>query len=423
MKNTENLSTTLVPGAMRAERADAISGNHAWALLAIVWTIYLISCVDRLAWGNLSLSVGRDLHLPISSLGLFVTAFFVGYVISNVASGALCDAIGPRRLLAYAMIPMGFFTFVFGSVTSLAFGLGVQALIGLCAGADAVAGFKIISVWFDRRRCGRAMGIFLTGTSGAVIVTNIVVPRALALLGWGGVYHALGVVTALCGVLALFTLPELGRAPGKQPTADSGWSHLFADRTKTFELSMIALAGFGGFWGIWGFAFWANALMVKAAHLSPVRAGVIMASFGVGALVAKPLVGWLSDLLGGRRRGLAIVSFVAFAVSLVVFGHLRSDTAFNLIAPLAGVAAFAFSPLLYAIVTEASGAARAGAATGFATAFWQLGTLIVPVAVGSLFQATHSFSSAFVVLALGPALGMICLLFVREPQANRRSAP
>jgi len=53
---------------------------------------------------------------------------------------------------------------------------------------------------------------------------------------------------------------------------------------------------------------------------------------------------------------------------------------------------------------------------------WQLGSVIVPVVVGLVFQATGSFVGAFLVLAAGPFLGAICMLFVREPGAAERSA-
>ena len=60
------------------------------------------------------------------------------------------------------------------------------------------------------------------------------------------------------------------------------------------------------------------------------------------------------------------------------------------------------------------GRARLGAAAGLMNAFWQLGLVIVPLAVGAAFQATASFAFAFLVLAAGPALGAIAMSAVRE---------
>jgi MFS transporter, ACS family, glucarate transporter len=66
------------------------------------------------------------------------------------------------------------------------------------------------------------------------------------------------------------------------------------------------------------------------------------------------------------------------------------------------------------MVAETVGVQRAGSATGVTAAFWQLGSVIVPVEVGLAFQATNSFYMAFVTLAAGPFLGALCMAFVEE---------
>ena len=53
-------------------------------------------------------------------------------------------------------------------------------------------------------------------------------------------------------------------------------------------------------------------------------------------------------------------------------------------------------------------------ATGLTNAFWQLGSVMVPLAVGVVFQSTHSFTLAFVALAAGPLLGTLAMFAVKE---------
>jgi nitrate/nitrite transporter NarK len=47
-------------------------------------------------------------------------------------------------------------------------------------------------------------------------------------------------------------------------------------------------------------------------------------------------------------------------------------------------------------------------------AVWQLGSVIVPVAIGAVFQMTGSFRAAFAALAAGPLAGAVLMSFVRE---------
>jgi len=66
------------------------------------------------------------------------------------------------------------------------------------------------------------------------------------------------------------------------------------------------------------------------------------------------------------------------------------------------------------MVADAAGPALAGSATGLTNAFWQLGSVAVPLVVGAVFQSTHSFPAAFMTLAIGPIFAVALLLAVGE---------
>jgi sugar phosphate permease len=385
-------------------------GSYRWIILLIAWISFLISFVDRLAWGNVAISVGQSLGMPVAALGIFVTTFYIGYVIANFIGGFSSDWLGPRVVLAGAIIPLGVFTLLFGFTTSITMGLVVQALMGFAAGADYSACVKLITAWFDKRNRGFAMGLFLTASSLGVVVTNAVVPTILQTISWHAVYQILGSVTILIGISSYVLLRD---KPSDEPVVITTKPDL-AILLRNRDLVFLALAGFGAFWGTWGFAFWANALMIRGHGLSPVSAGFIVALVGAGAIAGKPIVGLLSDWFGGVRKIPIIICLVAFGAMLLLFGMLSTELEFRVAAPILGVAAFVYSPLMGAMVAETVGVQRAGSATGVTAAFWQLGSVVVPVVVGLAFQATNSFYMAFVTLAAGPLLGALCMVFVEE---------
>ena len=389
--------------------------SRRWLVLGLAWLAFLLSYIDRLAWSVVAPSSAiQGFALPVAALGVFVTAFYIGYVASNLIGGFASDRFGPRLMLTLSLFGLGLSTFLFGFVRSITGGLIIQALMGLFAGTDYATGVKLIASWFDRKDRGTAMGVFMTATSLGVVVTNLFIPPLLARLNWSGVYHALGAMTLASALACFFAVrdsPDGSSQPG-DTLADftAGFLQLFRDR----DLVLIAISGFGAMWGTWGFAFWASTLMVRGHHLSAIEAGGIVAMFGTGAIVSKPLIGILSDKLGGIRRVPVIVCLFCFAAALLVFGTLETKAQFRLIAPILGVAAFAYSPLLGAMVTETTGIRRAGSSAGVTNAFWQLGSVIVPVAVGVVYQTTQSFYAAFITLAAGPLLGACGLMFVRE---------
>lgn len=402
---------------MRAKSMKAFSGStltempaYRWIVLTLAWLALLFAFVDRLAWANLAVKVGGSLGLPVAGLGAFVTAFYVGYVVSNALGGLGTDRFGPSRMLSYALIPLGITTFAFSYTTSPLMGLAIQVVMGLAAGADYSACVKLTATWFDFKMRGRAMGLLTTASSVGVVLTNATVPYLSSLVGWAGVYRVLGAITAGVGLLCLAVL----RDADPPAAARSSETRTLGSLAKNKDLLLLAIIGFGALWGTWGFAFWVNALIVKGHGLSEAQAGTIAAMFGAGAIFSKPLVGLVSDLLGGKRKLILIICFASFSAALLLFGSLQTQQQFLFAAPILGVTAFIYTPLIVAMVAEIAGPTLVGSAYGFTNAFWQLGSVVVPVVIGIVFQTTNSFSMAFVALAAGPAFATVAMFWVKE---------
>lgn len=382
---------------------------YRWVVLALSWAAFTMTAVDRSTWGPASVSVGEHLGVSLAGLGVFATGYYVGYVISNAAGGVLTDWLGPRVVIGCSLFAAGGFMILFGETDSMVTGIAFQAAVGVFAGCDYSAGVKLISQWFPSQDRGFAMGVFMTATSLGAVIANAVVPSLIAASGWRTSYHVFGAASMVVAVLCFALLRNGAQAAGA-PREVPNLHPLARNR----DLWLLGLAGFGGLWGTYGFITWSNALMVKGSHISAVQAGVVVVIFGVAASVAKPLMGLLSDFFGDRRRIPTAIVLGAFVVALLGFGTRDSLTGFLWMAPLLGVAAYGYSPLMVALIPKLAGVRLAGSAAGATNAFWQLGSTVVPVVLGAVFQATHSFFLAFATLAAGPLLGMLLMLGVRE---------
>lgn len=189
------------------------------------------------------------------------------------------------------------------------------------------------------------------------------------------------------------------------------------------DVVLTSLTGFCGFWGLYGFVTWANALMIKGRDIDAGTAGLVVAIFAVTAVAVKPLVGLVTDrFFGGARKTPSLVIFAVFALTLMWFGNVSSPTAFIWIAPLLGGAAYGWTALLVALIPRLVPVSVTGSAAGIANAIWQLGSVLVPLAVGAVFSATNSFDAAFLTLAAGPALAILTILPVRDRAERRQQA-
>lgn len=387
---------------------------YRWVALFVVWGAFLLSYVDRVAWSSVAAPVGQSLGLPVAMLGAFVTAFYIGYVVANLIGGIVSDTLGGRLTLTLALVPLGISTFCFSYAHSLSSGIGIQLVMGLAAGADYSAGMKIIAAWFQKDR-GRAMGIYTTATSLAVVTANMTIPPISAAHGWQIAFRLLGALTLFWAVVAVALLRNSPNKTRSPRVTRSDLASLLRKRT----LVLLSVAGFFALWGVIGFTSWANALMTKGLGITPVTAGAIMATYGIGAALAKPGIGWFSDLIGGRRMLISMVVLALFAVALVLFGQAKTISELYILAPVLGVFSYGYLPLLMAELTEASGAALAGAAAGWSNAVWQLGSALSPIMVGQVFSHTRSLPSAMLVLLLGPVLAIVALAFIRTPAKAR----
>lgn len=404
---------TALEEALAPVKADVPLRRYRWLVLFVVWGAFLLSYVDRVAWSSVAAPVGQSLGIPVAMLGAFVTAFYIGYVVANVIGGVLTDRFGGRATLTLALIPLGMATFCFSYTRSLSMGIAIQLAMGLFAGADYSAGVKIISAWFGQER-GRAMGIYTTATSLAVVIANAMIPLMSLTFGWGNAFRFLGAVTCAWAVLTLLSIRDTPRKQRRTTIKRADIASLLKDR----NLILLAIAGCGGLWGTVGFGAWGNALMTRQYGISPVTAGSIAAWFGIGAVIAKPLLGWLSDVRRGARRQLSIACLFGFAAMLTVFGQASTVSEFYLIAPLLGATAFGYTPLLIAQVTEVSGEGLAGAAAGMTNAIWQMGSALSPLLVGQVYAGTHSFVLALAALAVGPLIGALTMFLVTPRSAD-----
>lgn len=408
-------SDTSLDMTERLTAASPAISRYRWVVLGLCWLALVLTSVDRSTWGPASVFVGEDLGVPLASLGSFATAYYIGYVLSNAGNGFLSDRLGGRTIVTTSLVGAGIFMMIFGSTTSATVGIAVQAVVGLFAGADYAAGVKLITSWFRPDELGKAMGIFLSATSIGVVVANSTVPMLIEHFAWTTSYHLFGALSVVAGAVCWFLLRS-GPVDVRAAATDSGSTRaVIMTILRNRNLMLVAVAGFGGCWGTYGFITWSNTLMIKGHSVTPSTAGFIVALFAALGVFGKPLIGIVSDRFNGARRVPAMIVLGCFAITLIVFGMLSTPIGFLLAAPFLGLSAYCYLPLLVALIPRLVSSHVVGSSAGVTNAFWNIGSVLVPITVGAVFAASgKSFLAAFATLAAGPVVAMVALYFVDE---------
>lgn len=145
--------------AFAAAAGDAARPAYRWVILALIMLVMTTSFTIRFAWSAAAVKVGDEMNFDATTLGSFVTAFFVGYVITNAVSGYLSDRFGARIMICAGMVPLAMLVAAFGLMTSAPAGLLIQLGMGLTAGVNYSSCIKLTATWFDSRERGLALGI------------------------------------------------------------------------------------------------------------------------------------------------------------------------------------------------------------------------------------------------------------------------
>ncbi|KAA9160089.1 MFS transporter [Amycolatopsis acidicola] len=408
MDATESPAGTAVHPVAKASR-------YRWVILAVCWLAYTLIYLNRTAWSVVAVDASHSIGLTVAQLGIFATALSIGYVVTNIPGGIVADLIGGRLAVGISLVLAGILTFAFGTVHNLGAGIAIQVLIGLVSGADVASFTKLLSRWFPPRDRGTAFGLYITATAFGSVLANASIPALMARVHWNGVYYLFGVLTVVVGVLCWVLLrndPPVAVEPAGQ--AEPGGRLGFAAMLKNRNLMSLAAAGLGMQWATLGFLAWGNSLMVKSLGLSAGKAALVMVIVSTTAIGVKPLVGFLSDRMRGTRKTHLMILSGYFVVILVVFGLVRHYPAMLVLAPLLGLGVYGYTVLTNSTVPQYADPRFVGGSFGFANTAWQLGGVFAPVAVGAVFSATGSLFLSFGVLAIGPLLGVLLLLPIRE---------
>jgi ACS family hexuronate transporter-like MFS transporter len=192
---------------------DRRAGNLRWAIIAMICMITVINYIDRQTLSVLAPTIREAFGMSNASYSRVVTAFLLGYTLSQAFSGKLLDRIGTR---AGFMLFVGVWTIasmlhsIAGSVVQLAL---FRFILGVGEAGNWPGAAKAVAEWFPIRERAFAMAIFNSGsTVGAVIAPPVIAWVALT-YGWRKAFFIGAGLSALLMIVWYFNYYTPERHP------------------------------------------------------------------------------------------------------------------------------------------------------------------------------------------------------------------
>ncbi|WP_066635156.1 MFS transporter [Desulfolucanica intricata] len=386
--------------------------KYRWIILILMVASFLFTFITRFAWPPLIPVVVPILGMKMTEAGAFMSAFYIGYVITQIPAGILADRFGVRVILAVSLVMEGIATFAMGYMTTFDVGFWLRIVTGLGAGAVYAAVSRAIMEWFPPAERGTAFGIVLAAPSGGIVLSNYIVPYLNQTVGWQGAFQVIGLATAVVGILVFILVKTSNQVGGGGGNILTGFKVIFGNR----DLILTALAGFCLMWVELGTATWANAY-IKKLGFSVTAAGMVMIFYGIGGILAPLLSGYISDRIG-HRKNILIISYALLIPLTILFGYQTTIVMLSVMGFLFGFCSYLANPHLTVMVSEFAGKEWAATANGTSNFIFQLASMIGPMVMGWSLDFTGSFASVWWIMAVGPLLGILLLLPVR-PENKR----
>lgn len=402
-------TTAPAPAAPPASRRQT---GPATALALIALATFLSMSV----WFSASFVVPqlKDLwQLSSGESSLLTIAVQLGFVAGalTLAATGLADALPGRRLMCVGALCAAAMNLVLLWAPGPAIAVLLRALTGACLAAVYPPALKEVSSWYRAGR-GTALGVMIGALTLGSAIPQLV--KATGGLEWRVVIIATTLLTAAGGLTTL-----LIRSAGPYPFPRSVFSLRSALRAGRDRRIVLANIGYAGhMWELYAMWAWIGTFLAglhgfadrpDGAQLAALAAFVCIGVGAVGCFVG----GRISDRIGRAQAALISLACSGGAAAVLAFVRTLPLPLVLAVSAFWGFWVIADSAQFSAMVTESADQRYVGSAVSLQLGIGYVTTAVTIYLVPVLAEA-GSWSTALLVLVLGPVVGIGALLAYRR---------
>ena len=363
-----------------------------------------------------------EFGLSASEVGLLSSAIYAGAILLALPMGKFVDRRGTRQPIIIGTLLIPLLLFLLSRSTGLWMMLIIFLVSGFPRSLILPATEKAVAETTVGQERALAMGLVHSGPPLAGSFISAVVPALAVALSWRA-----GIGLLALGLIPAFFLLRsmLVRLPLSDQNADDAdntppGSILKLIPDPRFLLPTIICGLFqGGHIIILSFFV---LYLAEVLHLSPVTAGMLLATAQLLAVMARPSWGLISDRwLGGRRDLALVIMGISGAVSLLVLAFLPESPSLALLIPLAvtiGVSVVSARPMISTFAIEKAGIEDAGKISAILlVSTWGM-FILMPIIFGSIVTVTGSWTASWIMAATLLAAGGMLPAVHRRPSAG-----
>jgi len=305
--------------AVQSDAAVAVQVQrwpHRFNVVSLLFFSVVILYMDRVNISVVAPVLMQELGWDPAMMGTVLSAFFLGYFLTQIPGGWLADRFGTKGLLGAAVVWWSVITMLTPFARTLPAMLTVRISLGLGEGLSPPALYSTTARWIPASERSRVMAFIATGMYVGLIIAFPLAVWIMTSLGWPWVFYLFGVVGLFWwGAWHVFVTNKPEDHPRVSPAE---LQHILQGQSSTQQAQAIPWQRFfreKAFWALICAHFctnwtWYVFLTWLPVYLVQVR-GFSLQEMGIYAMfpyIAMMFIGnsaaWLAD--GMIRRGASI---------------------------------------------------------------------------------------------------------------------
>lgn len=356
-----------------------------------------------------------EMNFSYLQAGTFMTAYAFIRCIASLPAGSITDKWGAVPVIAVCLFCMGIFGFLgtFGSNYYLLLSLRVLVSIGVAI--VFIAAVDAIPKYVPAEDVGKGIGYINGSLNVGVALTLFMTPILADSLGWRWTarLYSLSLIA-----LFIFSLPLLKNLPKAIMANGSGSkedSFSIMELLTNPSVMLLSAGAFIIFIELYGVLTWIPVFLAEVYQYSPAEIGTSATMFGIAAIPASIITGYLSTNLkrivwlcvsGGIMAGASILALIAVehmplwltvvTIAVMTWGHSQ------VVVSIMSIAAII-------VPTHSS-----GKALGLIFTFGYGGSILPTYLGGYILEKTGKYDLAFIIFSASAVLSITAMVAVSK---------
>ena len=382
--------------------------SNKYMSLAAITLAFSFTFLSRYIWSPLMADVSGKFGINATQAGLYMSAFFAGYLVTQIPGGIMADRYQPKYILIACTVLGGAMTALMSRITSYEMGLVIRVITGISSGCVMAQCSKVVALTFAPQERASAMGVVLASPPfGITLAQSLGAPLNQA-FGWRTTFVIVGAVAVgVVALLALFVKPveksvpaeKTAGATGKavaqtaaaKPQAQAGMLEGLVGFFTNKQQLLLGISGFMFMFVSVGFATWTNKY-AQSLGCTPVQGGMIITCYSIAGIIASCLSGGLAKKIHMSHRNFLMLTLTGMGVMTILFSMQRSYMGLLLVGIIYGAVSYLPSTHYTTSAMMLAGERFTATAASTQNLLFQMASLIMPIVVGRVIDATGNYS-------------------------------